>query len=226
MATVDHLSRRKNHAVINVCLPSLWMLITSDLNTVPHTGINIWGKNLVAIPISYLGIYGLMRLAITVPPNVINASINNPDNKVHGTNRGPPGSYRSQMGPMLAPWTLLSGKAIIRWDNIIACLQFQGQVSILINAGFLLTLGVPRDRVRSIRPKILVWFKISRNFFVMKNNCPLYVIKWFSVIQLAFNIKWIQLHQSDNRGSLAPFFFSFTVNSLRHSDAQASMNES
>ena len=32
-----------------------------------------------------------------------------PDSKVHGPTWGPPGSYRPQMGPMLAPWTLLSG---------------------------------------------------------------------------------------------------------------------
>ena len=31
-----------------------------------------------------------------------------PDSKVHGANMGPPGSCRPQMGPMLAPWTLLS----------------------------------------------------------------------------------------------------------------------
>ena len=30
--------------------------------------------------------------------------------KLMGPTRGPPGSCRSQMGPMLAPWTLLSGK--------------------------------------------------------------------------------------------------------------------
>ena len=35
---------------------------------------------------------------------------NNPDSKVHGANMGPPGSCRPQMGPMLAPWTLLTGK--------------------------------------------------------------------------------------------------------------------
>ena len=32
-----------------------------------------------------------------------------PDSKIHGANMGPPGSCRPQMGPMLAPWTLLSG---------------------------------------------------------------------------------------------------------------------
>ena len=32
-----------------------------------------------------------------------------PDSKVHGAIMGPPGSCRPQVGPMLAPWILLSG---------------------------------------------------------------------------------------------------------------------
>ena len=35
-----------------------------------------------------------------------------PDSKVHGANMGLHGSNRPQMGPMLAPWTLLSGVAL------------------------------------------------------------------------------------------------------------------
>ena len=34
---------------------------------------------------------------------------NYPDSKVHGANMGPPGSCWPQIGPMLAPWTLLLG---------------------------------------------------------------------------------------------------------------------
>ena len=39
----------------------------------------------------------------------------NPDSKAHGANPtwGPPGSFRPQMGPVLAPWTLLSGKGML-----------------------------------------------------------------------------------------------------------------
>ena len=33
-----------------------------------------------------------------------------PDSKVHGANMGPSGAERIQVGPMLAPWTLLSGR--------------------------------------------------------------------------------------------------------------------
>ena len=32
-----------------------------------------------------------------------------------GPTRGPPGAYRTQVGPMLAPWTLLSGYVQILW---------------------------------------------------------------------------------------------------------------
>ena len=35
----------------------------------------------------------------------------NPDSKVHGAKMGPPVSCRPQMGPMMAPWTLLSGNS-------------------------------------------------------------------------------------------------------------------
>ena len=34
-----------------------------------------------------------------------------PDSKVHGVNMGPSGTDRTQVGPMLAPWILLSGSA-------------------------------------------------------------------------------------------------------------------
>ena len=43
-----------------------------------------------------------------------------PDSKVHGANMGPPGSCRPQMGPMMAPRTLLSGLPriqIVWWSN-------------------------------------------------------------------------------------------------------------
>ena len=38
-----------------------------------------------------------------------------PDNKIHENNMGPPGSCRPQMGPMLVPWTLLSGVTLLYW---------------------------------------------------------------------------------------------------------------
>ena len=40
-----------------------------------------------------------------------------PDTKVHGAHMGPPESCRLQVGPMLAPWTLLSG--ILSIDEIV-----------------------------------------------------------------------------------------------------------
>ena len=38
-----------------------------------------------------------------------------PDSKTHGPIWGPPGADRNQVGPMLAPWTLLSGKV---WNQL------------------------------------------------------------------------------------------------------------
>ena len=37
---------------------------------------------------------------------------NTPDSKVHGANMGP-GDNRTQVGPMLGPWTLLSGTSFL-----------------------------------------------------------------------------------------------------------------
>ena len=47
-----------------------------------------------------------------------------PDSKVHGANMGPTWADRTQVGPMLAPWTLLSGMSSGRksWH----LLSFQG----------------------------------------------------------------------------------------------------
>ena len=49
-----------------------------------------------------LGIYILVVLLL-----------DNPDSKVHGANMGPIWARQDPGGPMLAPWTLLSGNAYI-----------------------------------------------------------------------------------------------------------------
>ena len=41
-------------------------------------------------------------------------SLSFPDSKVHVANMGPTGSCRPQVGPMLAPWTLLQGCSVSR----------------------------------------------------------------------------------------------------------------
>ena len=43
------------------------------------------------------------------PPNLIDSS---PDSKVHGANMGPSEADRTQVSPMLAPWTLLFGQRL------------------------------------------------------------------------------------------------------------------
>ena len=48
------------------------------------------------------------------------------DNKVHVPTWGPPGSCRPQMGPMLAPWTLLSGRIcyLVLLLGLLSCYPF------------------------------------------------------------------------------------------------------
>ena len=58
---------------------------------------------------SYLSRLGLKINHASKRGPCVTVSPNHPDGKVHGTNTGPPGSCRPQMGPILAPWSLLSG---------------------------------------------------------------------------------------------------------------------
>ena len=54
-----------------------------------------------------------------------------PDNKVHGVNSGPTWVLSAQVGPILAPWTLLSGMLstecltirILFWNMITSCVK-------------------------------------------------------------------------------------------------------
>ena len=77
-------------------------------------------------------------MSITPPINPDNLAMSNtnkpvswlisfhrgPDNKVHGANMGPTGSCRPQMGPMLTPWTLRSGR-----QNNIFCVQLRVDIT-------------------------------------------------------------------------------------------------
>ena len=42
-----------------------------------------------------------------------------PDNKIHGAHMGPSGADSTQVGPMLAPWTLLSGTFKSKFNNYV-----------------------------------------------------------------------------------------------------------
>ena len=42
----------------------------------------------------------------------------NPDSKIHGANMGPTWVLSAQDGPMLAPWTLLSGGRLNKKDGL------------------------------------------------------------------------------------------------------------
>ena len=57
--------------------------------------------------------------------------------RIMGSTWGPPGSCRPQIGPMLVPWTLLSGLGYWLIDAERACLRHYG-VIMGINHGFLL----------------------------------------------------------------------------------------
>ena len=49
-----------------------------------------------------------------------------PDSKVHGANMGPSEADRTQVGPMLAPWILLSGMVISACgQGIIQCYCYE-----------------------------------------------------------------------------------------------------
>ena len=41
-----------------------------------------------------------------------------PDSKVHVTNMGPTWVLSAPVGPMLAPWTLVSGKSVFSIENM------------------------------------------------------------------------------------------------------------
>ena len=68
--------------------------------------------------VSCNGLVRNRRQAITM----LNAYL---DSKVHGANMGPSGADRTQVGPMLAPWTLQSGYLSI-WPGALSCWVHNG----------------------------------------------------------------------------------------------------
>ena len=81
----------------------IFVFITAFYTTIQYTP---WCLSMVGYLKSYFLVYLIMQ-------NFSKALKRYPDSKVHGANMGPtwglPGSCRPQMGPVLAPWTLLSG---------------------------------------------------------------------------------------------------------------------
>ena len=69
-------------------------------------------------------------------PSVTTGSCN-PDYKVHGANRGPPGSCRSQMGPMLASRTLLSGCTFLKMCQTSAHVPNPLPLAVIMNLSML-----------------------------------------------------------------------------------------
>ena len=111
-----------------------------------------------------------------------------PDSKVHGANMGSPGSCRPQMGPMLAPWTLLSGM----WNNNVATTlsnwtiwsAFENNCVILRATMVNLILSSPRsseiiDGVKLIKQRNTpVWCWIFLNVFIFSVNNIHCCTKW------------------------------------------------
>ena len=94
-------------AVCNIMIYSTALLVNCKLPQVLSMMKNI--------DIS-LGILSWRRKSIFF---IINDTANSPHiAKFMGPTWGPPGSCRPQMGPMLAPWTLLSGSSIIWCKSI------------------------------------------------------------------------------------------------------------
>ena len=82
-----------------------------------------------------------------------------------GPTCGPPGSCRPQMGPMLASWTLLSGKFLRLWFTIgelVNCLSF----SEWSNAFSLLTMLklVYSVIFRLISWLLITWLRVSQGY--------------------------------------------------------------
>ena len=74
-----------------------------------------------------------------------------PDSKVHGTNMGPSGADRTQVGPMLAPWTLLPG---MTGFPMTSCYNTGGGMSSVVNwhTGFRTWITVPPSCANNHRP--------------------------------------------------------------------------
>ena len=72
-----------------------------------HHSVEIISRRHEAFYTQTPGLQGSRCDSIWRPHGLVHRNL--PDSKVHGANMAPPGSCRPHMGPMLAPWTLLSG---------------------------------------------------------------------------------------------------------------------
>ena len=94
------------YLIVNICLCYISDVVSKSVMRRRHLISNIkfsadWS------PLAHdPRIFSLMKIRFGSWPDVVK---HYPDSKVHGPTWGPPGSCRPQMGPMLAPWTLLSG---------------------------------------------------------------------------------------------------------------------
>ena len=85
-----------------------------------HDNQALWRENTdvttqIRLIISHRNLSVLLALCMKNHPAGNSPHKGHLDSKVHGANMGPSGADRTQVGPMLAPWTLLSGQ---KWFSL------------------------------------------------------------------------------------------------------------
>ena len=93
--------------------------------------------------------------------------------KFMGLTWGPPGSYRSQMGPMLAPWTLLSGELTLRMITSLCC---RGCCYCIITTDGNTNLCIPTQVAMTSSDKCLFETKYVSHFG--GRVCVIVFVKW------------------------------------------------
>ena len=116
-----------------------------------------------------------------------------PDSKVHGANMGPtwgpPGSCRPQVGPLLAPWTLLSGELIDPTSTLpeLDCnmLKWHLQPLVTTHLTSAVSLRIPKYHAKFC----------NRGLYSLK--CQNYIIKFTHLGPLL--LTWINFNPSMNK---------------------------
>ena len=97
-----HIQMTHNHKILMQCGAPITLSIYSKILAKKHPLDELWGVN-CEINVRFI-------LYVSPCTAVFNTTILTQIAKFMGPTWGPPGSCRPQMGPMLAPWTLLSGE--------------------------------------------------------------------------------------------------------------------
>ena len=104
---------------------------------------NPYMGKIIVIPILYIRFYTSLKKSITT--QIV---------RFMGPTCGPPGTCRPQMGPMMTPWTLLSGKVF--FPNIARDIQV-----------YIIFLDSPNDRIHAWSGPL---FTIKEPFYGYRNS--------------------------------------------------------